>query len=151
MLPRAFQLFGIISVLGENDDSQIQKTNPCCCYTSNDRQSPSRDCRKAQICLCLEDTRPSKIHIFSYLKDKKTFRSNIVIVKSFTSFSNFWYINFTIEQKRCNICHSEYISHVNWINQYEERAKSESVLSKKNSNVEWEREESTKIEAKKIK
>ena len=31
------------------------------------------------------------------------------------------------------------------------RAKSESVLSKKKSNVEWEREESTKIEAKKIK
>ena len=64
-----------------------------------------------------------KIQIFSSLKDKKTFRSNILIVKSFATFSNFWYINFTIEQKRCNICHIEYISHVNWINQHEEKGK----------------------------
>ena len=49
--------------------------------------------------------------------------SNTLIVKSFATFSNFWYINFTIEQKRCNICHIEYISHVNWINQYEEKGK----------------------------
>ena len=59
-----------ISIIGyyfscweKNDDSQIKTMSQCCCYTSSEKaksQSTLRGCRKAQICLCLEDTCPSK-------------------------------------------------------------------------------------------
>ena len=104
-----FNYWVLFQFLGGNDDSQIKTTNQCCCYTSNEYAESFEGQQKSSTLLVFGRYLSFKIHILSSLKDKKTFRSNILIVKSFATFSIFWYINFTIEQKRCNICHIEYI------------------------------------------
>ena len=47
-------------------------------------------------------------------------------------------------------CHIEYMSHVNWMHQYERKGKKLVYAVQEKSNVEWEREKSGKIEAKKV-